>query len=161
MVYNWETCSSDIRYFVIHLQEMITEIINEDIIGFYIHGSLAMGGFNPKRSDIDVLVVTNNTMTVETKRKLGKFVLGYSSFPFPVEISFLNQEQLRDWQHPCPFDFHYSESWRERYEKDLFDGTFEFINDSINTDPDLAAHITITNHREYVLTANLLIEFSP
>jgi predicted nucleotidyltransferase len=85
------------------------------LIGIYIHGSIAMGGFNPNTSDIDVLVATSKSMKVEMKRVLEKFLLMYSKSPFPVEISFLNCEQLKEWQHPCPFDFHYSEFWRERY----------------------------------------------
>ncbi|MEI2358527.1 nucleotidyltransferase domain-containing protein, partial [Mesobacillus zeae] len=41
-----------------YLLDGTKEMISEKFIGFYIHGSLAMGGFNPKSSDIDVLVVT-------------------------------------------------------------------------------------------------------
>ncbi len=147
MDYDWKTCSSDIKDFIFNLQKGINEIINDDYVGFYIHGSLAMGGFNPNSSDIDILVVTNKPMKVKTKRILARFFLNYSNSPFPVEISFLNKEQLKDWQHPCPFDFHYSEFWRERYQYDLLRDTFNFLNEDINTDTDLAAHITITNHR--------------
>lgn len=147
MAYNWKTCSSDVKKFIFYLQNVITEVINDNLIGIYIHGSLAMGGFNPNSSDIDVLVVTNKSITVENKRKLAQFLLIYSNSPFPIEISFLNLEHLQNWQHPCPFDFHYSEFWRERYENDLLKGTFKFLNGNINTDIDLAAHITITNHR--------------
>jgi predicted nucleotidyltransferase len=147
MVYDWETSTSNIKNFISKLQKEIIEIINDNFIGFYIHGSLAMGGFNPNSSDIDVLVVTNKSMTVKTKRKLAQFFLNFSNSPFPVEISFLSKEQLKGWQHPCPFDFHYSEFWRERYEDDLLRDTYKFINNDIKTDTDLAAHITITNHR--------------
>lgn len=86
-------------------------------------------------------------MEIDTKRLLAQFLLNHSNFPFPIEISFLNREELRDWQHPCPFDFHYSEFWRERYQNDLLSGTSNFLNDDTSTDSDLAAHITITNHR--------------
>lgn len=147
MAYNLKTCSFDTRKFIFKLQKVISEIINGDLIGIYIHGSLAMGGFNPNSSDIDILVVTNNPMTVETKRELAKFFLMYSNSPYPVEISVLNNEQLKDWQHPCPYDFHYSEFWRERYVNDLLSGTYKFLNSDFNTDEDLAAHITITNNR--------------
>lgn len=147
MAYDLKTYSSDTKDFIFNLQKKISEIINHDLIGFYIHGSIAMGGFNPSSSDIDVLVVTNKSMTVETKRKLAKFFLMYSNSPFPVEISFLNNEQLKDWQHPCPYDFHYSECWRERYANDLLSGTYKFLNGDVNTDADLAAHITVTHNR--------------
>ena len=32
-------------------------IIGDDLAGIYLHGSLAMGCFNPDRSDIDLIVV--------------------------------------------------------------------------------------------------------
>ncbi|MGY0691511.1 aminoglycoside adenylyltransferase domain-containing protein [Virgibacillus sp. FSP13] len=144
---DWETCPSDIKNFVHDLKRGIRKIMKENFAGFYIHGSIAMGGFNPNSSDIDVLVVTNKTMKIDTKRILAQFFLNHSNSPFPVEISFLSKEQLRDWQHPCPFDFHYSEFWREQYQSDLLRGTSNFLNDDIKTDTDLAAHVTITNHR--------------
>ncbi|MGG0670982.1 aminoglycoside adenylyltransferase domain-containing protein [Sporosarcina koreensis] len=147
MGYDWETCSPEVKDFICDVKKGIQKIIIEDFVGFYIHGSLAMGGFNPNSSDIDILVVTNKAMDVKVKRLLAQFFLGYSNSPFPVEISFLNKNQLKDWQHPCPFDFHYSEFWRERYQDDLIWNTFKFLNKDSSIDADLAAHITITNHR--------------
>ncbi|UII55915.1 nucleotidyltransferase domain-containing protein [Cytobacillus spongiae] len=147
MVYSWETCSCNTQNFVLYLLEGIKEIVEINFVGFYIHGSLAMGGFNPNCSDIDVLVVTKNPLRIETKRMLAKFLLTHSSEPFPVEISFLNKEQLKNWEHPCPFDFHYSEFWRERYVSDLFQGKNQYINDEQMKDVDLAAHITIITQK--------------
>ncbi|WP_405103856.1 aminoglycoside adenylyltransferase domain-containing protein [Oceanobacillus sp. FSL H7-0719] len=135
------------KEFIFTFQKGIIEIIGDDYIGLYLHGSLAMGGFNPKKSDIDILVVTNKSIETEKKRNLAQFILDYSNSPYPIEISFLNREQLMDWQHPCPFEFHYSELWRKRYEDDLLGEIYKFINEDIKTDKDLAAHITITNHR--------------
>lgn len=147
MGYDWKTCPADIKEFILKLQKDIRVSINDNVLGFYLHGSLAMGGFNLKSSDIDFLVITVKPMNVEDKRQLACLFLNYSDRPYPIEISFLNVEQLNDWKHPCPFDFHYSESWRERYENDLLRGTNKFINEEINTDSDLAAHIRITNER--------------
>jgi predicted nucleotidyltransferase len=161
MSFNWKTCSTDIKDFIFNLQEEISKILDDNLIGFYIHGSLAMGGFNPNSSDIDILVVTNKSMTVETKRELANLFLRYSKSPFPVEISFLNSDQLRKWQHPCPFDFHYSEFWRVRYENDLLNGTYNYLNNDVNTDADLAAHITITNNRGICVNGRPIGEVFP
>ena len=144
---NLQTCSTDVKSFIYSIQKEITAIVNNDLLGFYIHGSIAMGGFNPDRSDIDVLAVTKKPIAVKTKRELAKFFLKCSNSPYPVEISFINKEQFKDWQHPCPFDFHFSEFWRDRYENELLRGTYDFINGDSPTDPDLAAHITIIKHR--------------
>src|SRR5699024_3363097 len=114
-------------------------IIKENFAGFYIHGSLAMGGFNPNNSDIDVLVVTNKVLTSSIKRDLAQFCLNHSNSPIPIEISFLHKKQLKYWNHPCPFDLHYSEHWRERYQYDVLNETDNYLNNAVHTDTDLAA----------------------
>lgn len=154
MGYNWATCSSEVKLYVLNVQKEIEKIIADNIIGSYLHGSLAMGGFNPSSSDVDILVITRKSLRVGDKRKFAEFFLNHSNEPHPIEISFLNKDQLRNWQHPCRYDFHYSEFWRERYKKDLLWETHEFLNENINTDADLAAHITIINHRGVCIKGN-------
>ncbi|SET71113.1 streptomycin 3-adenylyltransferase [Oceanobacillus limi] len=161
MISDWNTSSPDVKGFVKKLKRGMKQLLIEEIIGFYIHGSLAMGGFNPSHSDIDILVVTKEKLTVQTKRDLAKLLLSYSNSPFPIEISFLNRGQLESWQHPCPFDFHYSEFWRERYEADFWNHTDNYINDAQNTDADLAAHITVTYHRGICLEGKPIKEVFP
>ncbi|MCU9614817.1 nucleotidyltransferase domain-containing protein [Caldibacillus lycopersici] len=112
MVYRGEASRFNSKAFIFMLQKRILEILKDEVIGIYAHGSFAMGGFNPNGSDIDLLVVTTNSLTVNIKRELAKLFLLYSASPFPIEISFLHREQLNMWKHPCPFDFHYSEFWR-------------------------------------------------
>lgn len=34
------------------------DILGENLVGVYLHGSLAMGCFNPQRSDIDLIIDT-------------------------------------------------------------------------------------------------------
>lgn len=161
MGYDWETCPQEVRDFIRNLNKGIQRIIKENFVGFYIHGSLAMGGFNPRSSDIDVLVVTNKAIGVEIKWLLAHFFLEYSNSPFPVEISFLNKEQLKDWKHPCPFDFHYSEFWRKRHQDALISETFNFLQKEKSTDTDLAAHITVTSHRGICVYGDAIAEVFP
>ena len=106
-----------------------------------------MGGFNPKSSDIDILVITKESMGSEVKRELIRLFLHVSNSPYPIEVSFLCEDQLRQWQHPCPFEFHYSDFWRERYTEELLNDTSHFVNSAVRTDADLAAHITIVYSR--------------
>lgn len=161
MGYVWKTCPSEVKDFVFHLNKSMKEIIKDNYLGFYIHGSLAMGGFNPKSSDVDVLVITHQSLEVEDKRKVAWFLLNYSNSPYPIEISFLNTDQLRHWQHPSAFDFHYSEFWRERYENDLLNGTYQYINADIHSDGDLAAHLTITYQRGVCVEGKPIKEVFP
>jgi hypothetical protein len=161
MSYSWETCTPNIKEFVRTVQADIKEVCNRNFIGIYLHGSLAMGGFNPNMSDIDILVVTKKPVSEENKRRLAQLFLSRSNAPFPIEVSFLNMNLLHNWQHPCAYDFHYSEYWRERYVDELRKGTTEIINEAINLDPDLAAHITIMNHRGICLDGEPIGEVFP
>ncbi|TYS68254.1 DUF4111 domain-containing protein [Sutcliffiella horikoshii] len=129
------------------LTNSIKNIIEENFIGIYIHGSLAMGGFNPHRSDVDLLVVVKQSLDISTQCELANFMLANSNDPYSIEVSFLTQKQLENWTHPSPYEFHFSEGWRQSFETELLTGQYEAINLNHKVDPDLAAHLTILNHR--------------
>jgi predicted nucleotidyltransferase len=159
--YSWPDCPNKVKNAVLNLLNGIKKLIKEDFKGFYIHGSLAMGGYNPSRSDIDVLVVTNESISVQTKRELAKFFLNHSANPYPIEISFLKEEHLGNWNHPASYEFHYSEFWRCRYEYDLSKNTNVYLNGRIHCDPDLAAHIMITIHRGICIEGSPIVDVFP
>ncbi len=161
MGYNWYSCPGEIKDYVYTLTKSIKGILKDNYRGVYLHGSLAMGGFNPRRSDVDVLVITKIFMTTEVKRDLARFCLHHSYSPFALEISFICEEHLKHWQHPCPFDLHYSEFWRERYTEDLLNDTYQFLNDEVHADNDLAAHMTIINHRGVYVDGDSINEVFP
>ncbi|MCC3359240.1 aminoglycoside adenylyltransferase domain-containing protein [Bacillus sp. REN16] len=158
---NWETCSSEIKDFILRLLRESKELLTNEFVGFYIHGSLAMGGFNSNSSDIDILIVTSNSIDDMTKRKFAQLCLTHSNQPFPIEISCLNESQLKNWEHPSSFDFHYSEYWRERYKDDLENGTYLYLNEDTKTDADLSAHITITTKRGICIEGKPIAEVFP
>ena len=47
--------------------EMSREVFRENLVGVYLHGSLAMGCLNPEKSDLDLILVTENSPTVQEK----------------------------------------------------------------------------------------------
>ena len=145
--YSWTNCPEPVRIQINNLLATFQQTLLSNLVGVYLHGSLAMGCINPMRSDIDLLVVTRHSMSVETKRDVVQTLLTCSLSPCPIEISFLVQQDIHLFQHPLPFDLHYSESWRERYVQALADGTWRTWNDEKKHDPDLAAHITVTRAR--------------
>ncbi len=143
----WGNCPVEITKTVCQVKEGIADIIGKELVGVYLHGSLAMGGFNPARSDIDLIVATNEKLDAEIKRELVRFLLQHSTKPFPIEVSSLTLSQLNKWKHPSLYDFHYSEFWRETYTEELKAGTAIYLNDDEKSDADLAAHIQVINHR--------------
>ena len=145
--YGWSDCPDGVRKQIERLTENLKIQISGNLIGIYLHGSLAMNCFNPLRSDVDLLVVTRRAMAVKTKRGVAEFLLENSRQPSAFEISFLSRKDLSPWRYPTPFDFHYSEDWREKFERDLAGDEWKRLNDIQHYDEDLAAHITITKHR--------------
>lgn len=139
----WLDCPAPVRQQVEDFAAAVRSILVDNLLGIYLHGSLAMGCFNADRSDIDLLIITRQGMDLATKRALGELLLRSSDAPRPIEISFLRQADLRPWQYPTPFDLHYGEDWRGRYETELAGDGWQHWNDMHRTDPDLAAHCTI------------------
>lgn len=111
----------------------------------YVHGSLAMGGFHPERSDVDLLLVVSNALTRGERQKCIDCCLLYSNEPYSLELSIMTRAQLEDWRHPSPFEFHYSEGWRSRFEEASREERTELQQGF--TDPDLAAHMLVILER--------------
>jgi predicted nucleotidyltransferase len=159
--YGWTDCPESTRSQVEGFLNILREALGNNLVGVYLHGSLALGCFNPERSDIDVLVITKQPMTVETKRQLAEVLLRHSANPAPIEISILVEAFIKPWQYPTPYDFHYSEDWREKVSAELSTGTWKKWSDEIKTDEDLAAHITILARRGVALHGKPVGEVFP
>ncbi len=145
--YGWADCPQDVRKQVEGFVDAVRRILVDNLVGVYLHGSLAMGAFNPRRSDIDLLVITRHSMPVETKREIAEMLRRSSGIPSDIEISLVRQSDLDPWEHPTPFDYHYSEMWREDTERDLATGEWRRWGERTHRDPDLAAHVGMTANR--------------
>jgi predicted nucleotidyltransferase len=141
--YTWTTCSKVIKAEVNTLQTELQRLLGQNLLGMYLHGSLALGGFQPTRSDIDVIVVTGQRLDLEARRATIVFLLRVSKMPCPLDIHFLVEQDIFPFQHPLPCDLHYSETWRENYQQDLRNGAWKHWNDLTGHDPDLTVHLTV------------------
>jgi streptomycin 3"-adenylyltransferase len=145
--HGWSDAPPDVRAQVERLVVLLRAHVGDDLVGIYLHGSLAMGCFNPVRSDIDLLVVSEHPMPLSTKWRVAQVLLRLSGAPSPIEISFLNRAQLDPWTHPTPFDLHYGESHREQFEHDLRSGRWKDWNRQVGRDEDLAGHVKVARCR--------------
>lgn len=110
-----------------------------NLIGVYLHGSLAMGCFNPESSDIDILVVVEDNLSLGTKKMLGKSLVEISDkYSQNIELSILTLDVLNNFKYPTPYELHFSPDNKKSYENESID-----LN-SKDPDPDLAAHFVIT-----------------
>ncbi len=126
-------------------------VLGANLIGAYLHGSRAMGDHHPTRSDLDILVVNQAEMSAADRIALAGELLARSGCPAPVEVFFLRVADMHPWHHPCPFDLHYSEDWRERFERVLAGPATGVLGPFPAGDPDLAGHITVLRARGKVL----------
>lgn len=118
--------------------------LGDNLAGVYLHGSLAMGCFNPEKSDIDLLVVTHEKAAAEVYKRLARQIVALrDTMPNSggMELSVILETYLKNFVYPTPFEFHFSDFHLERYRQDAdyLCGGFE--------DADLAAHLTVVYHR--------------
>ncbi|HEX4204732.1 MAG TPA: aminoglycoside adenylyltransferase domain-containing protein [Ktedonobacteraceae bacterium] len=159
--YNWKSCPTPVRTQVQKFRQHISTILSDNLVGVYLHGSLAMGCFNPERSDIDLFVVVQQPMSVEIKRQIIDHLLHLSNAPCPIETSFVILSGLHPFEHPLLYDLHYSETWRQQNEREMRDGTWQHWNAERRRDPDLTAHLMIIRHRGIALCGKPVQEVFP
>ncbi|MGG4342834.1 aminoglycoside adenylyltransferase domain-containing protein [Paenibacillus lautus] len=139
--------------------DLFKEELGGNLVGIYLHGSLAMGCFNPDTSDIDLLLVVADKLTSDHMRRLAKKIIAFhDGMPNQqgVELSLVLESSLQELVYPPPFEFHYSTFHREKYlnDDDYLCGGFQ--------DADLAAHFTVIYHRGITLYGKPIQEvFTP
>ncbi len=133
------------------MEELIQKIVREyvkilqtNLVGIYIHGSYAMGGFNPSRSDLDFLVICEQIPSFDQKKRMIRFLMDHESeAPFKgFEMSVVLKRYCLNFIYPTPYELHYSPMYLSSYQKDL-EGTLLKMQ---GKDEDLAAHFMITYH---------------
>lgn len=119
-------------------------ILGGSLKGVYVHGSIAFGCFHPQRSDIDFLAVTDRAPTPEEKARMIRTLLRLAPHAPEkgIEMSVVDVADCRSFTHPMPYHVHYSAAHHAAYLADM-DAALARLQ---GTDPDLAAHITVTRH---------------
>ena len=104
-----------------------------------------MGCFQPKKSDLDLLVVTQEALTDTEKREYMDMVLRLEADgpAKGIEMSIVTKDVCNHFVYPTPFILHYSRMHTAWYRRDAED----YIRKMNGTDKDLAAHITVIRDR--------------
>ena len=121
------------------------EILKDNLTGIYLHGSAVMGYWQPKKSDLDFIVVVREDMTDETKREyMDRLITLDAACPAKgIEMSIVTKNVCKPFVYPTPFILHYSRMHNGWYRKDPED----YIRKMNGTDKDLAAHFTVIRSR--------------
>ena len=125
--------------------ERSKEILRDNLVGVYLHGSLVMGCFNPQRSDIDLIIVVDEPLSDPVKRAYMDMAVGLNSCgpAKGIEMSIVLRKVCKPFVYPTPFELHFSSGHLEWYRENPDD----YIREMNGTDKDLAAHFTIINSR--------------
>jgi streptomycin 3"-adenylyltransferase len=144
--YVYDNAPKRVKALIGKLINALESILGENLIGVYLHGSLAMGGFVPRKSDVDVMVVVENALSEGQKESLAKSCLSLSREigGKGLEMSVILRKYAERPVYPVPFEFHYSETWRSKFENGQI-GPFP------KGDPDLSAHLRVINERGITL----------
>ena len=121
------------------------EILKDRLAGIYLHGSAAMGCFQPKKSDLDFLIAVSGPVTDAEKREVMEMVLALDAEgpAKGIEMSIVTRDACNPFVYPTPFLLHYSRMHTAWYRKDPED----YIRKMKGTDKDLAAHFTVIRSR--------------
>ena len=157
----WPDVAAPVRYQIDALVTDLLRLIGGSIVGIYLHGSIAFGCTRPASRDIDLLVVTRERLRGGDKRRLLLLLLERSLSPCCIEVTFLAETQLRPWRHPCAYDLHYGEDWRERINQALYNGGLAQLERHDSRDIYLAPHITNTVQRGRCLFGRPAAEVFP
>jgi streptomycin 3"-adenylyltransferase len=121
------------------------EILQDNLVGVYLHGSAVMGCYNPAKSDIDLIVVVKDIMSDKVKRSFLDMVtkLNGKGPAKGIEMSIVKQSVCKPFVYPTPFELHFSVAHLDWYGNNPDD----YILKMKGEDKDLAAHFTIITHR--------------
>lgn len=123
------------------IAERYKYILGKNIVGIYLHGSLAMGCYT-NASDIDLIVLVKEPLDLAVKKKIIESVIHMEDVPEKgIEMSIVLEKYSEEFVYPTPFELHYSNFHKNRYlaDENYICGGF--------TDKDLAAHFTIIKRR--------------
>lgn len=137
------------KHLLSRLIEASKKILENKLVGIYLHGSAAMGCFNPQKSDLDLIFVVEEDIPDAGKIEFMKIMieLNEEAPAKGIEFSIVKREFCKPFVYPTPFELHFSAIHLNWFRKNPED----YVQKMKGTDKDLAAHFTIINKCGIVL----------
>jgi predicted nucleotidyltransferase len=95
----------------------VHSILRDNLIGIYLYGSLAMECFNPKSSDLDVILVARKRLEKEQRKRIIEYLKGVCSKNRRIELSIICKDVIQNPQYPIMVDLHF-EYWGDIFENE-------------------------------------------
>ncbi len=141
---SWPNCDEDVRQFVLDVVGVLKLELDRNLVGVYLHGSLAMGGYYRPKSDLDLIVVVKDKLGPISARDTG-IAIAKKAEDRPttgnVELSIITEDAAKSIPIPVPFELHYSTEWHDK----ALQGDVDY--DSRKTDEDLLSHLKYVQQR--------------
>ena len=86
----------------------LKEVLGQNLVGVYLHGSAVLGGFDPAHSDVDILTVASVPLSADEKRQIAER-LSQDVLPCPargLEMSVVTLEAVHRASKVPPFELH-------------------------------------------------------
>ena len=124
-------------------------ILNYNLVGIYVHGSIAFGCFNWAKSDIDFIVVVKNLASLEQKKRLLDVLLELDSQAPPkgFEMSVVLEKYCANFIYPTPYELHFG----SYIIPEFLENPLKVCETETELDEDLAAHFTVIKKVGFVL----------
>ena len=131
------------------LKNEYENILKDNLVGIYVHGSIAFGCFTTETSDIDFIVVVNDKLSYTIQNSLIKKLIEMNGFAPKkgFEMSVVLSKYCLNFDYPTPYELHFSNGWLGKY----LNNPHNVCNEEFKTDKDLAAHFTIIKNCGQVL----------
>jgi len=95
----------------------VQSIIQDNLIGLYLHGSLAMDCYNPRSSDIDIIIVARERLSQEQRKRIIEYLKRICSKRERIELSMVCEDAIRNPRYPMRVDLHF-EYWGNIFENE-------------------------------------------
>jgi streptomycin 3"-adenylyltransferase len=138
----------DVRQYLVRIAAALGDVLGDKLAGLYLHGSLATGSFHRERSDIDLIAVTARKLTPERRERVARVLVQLSDArPMygDIEVHVIQEQYARAFEHPVPYEVHYSSRSHEEIRRRRFD--FQLDRSSI----ELAANLQEARERGVTL----------
>jgi predicted nucleotidyltransferase len=110
MTAGMQAVDPEVQSYLDRVVSTLRDHLGADLIGVYLHGSLAAGAYQPGRSDVDVLAVCAGPLSPEGRRNLGQALV---AIPGPtsggdLEFSLVTEASVLSRSVAPPFEIHVS-----------------------------------------------------
>lgn len=119
-------------------------ILGNNLVGVYVHGSLAFGSYHRDNSDIDLLVVVEREPGQAEKEAMIRVLLEreQDAPERGFELYVVSRQSCQRYHHPAAYFLHYSERFRIEATQNLPG----FCRRMRGNEPELAYHFTVVKN---------------